>query len=113
MPIYVYQCDACNHGAEEFQKMSAEALTECPKCKRAQFHRVPCLAHTDLKEFGTPIELYSIALNDDEEIKEFMRKAPGVEVATDPADPMYGIPIARSRKQKLQALQAMQFTELN
>lgn len=111
MPIYVYQCDACQHGAEEFQKMSAEALTECPECKQAQYHRVPCLAHTDMKEFSTPIEMYSIALNDDEEIKEFMRKAPDVEVATDPNDPMYGVPIARSRKQKLNALKAMDYTE--
>ena len=111
MPIYSYRCEACKHGTEEFQRMADVALTECPKCKQAQYHRVPCLAHTDLKEFSSPIEMYSIALNDDEEIKEFMRKAPGVDIATDPNDPMYGIPIARSRKQKLTALKAMQYTE--
>ncbi|MGN0920644.1 MAG: FmdB family zinc ribbon protein [Cellvibrio sp.] len=32
MPIYDYQCGACAHQFEAFQKMSDAALTECPAC---------------------------------------------------------------------------------
>jgi hypothetical protein len=88
-------------------------LTICPKCQKPDYSKQIAQVATDLREFHTPIEMYSIALNDDDEIKEFKRRAPDVDVATDPRDEMYGIPIARSRKQKLQALKAMEFTELN
>lgn len=117
MPLYDYKCDHCGHEAkDEFQKITAPALSECPNCGVDDgnlYHRVPTLAHTDLKEFHDPIEMYSIALNDDQEIEEFVRKCPDVKIATDPRDPMYGVPIAASRKQKLDALKAVGFVETN
>jgi len=33
VPTYVYACKNCEHQFEILQKMSDEALTECPKCK--------------------------------------------------------------------------------
>jgi len=33
MPTYDYKCSNCNYTFENFQPMSAEPLTECPKCK--------------------------------------------------------------------------------
>ena len=33
MPTYDYQCLNCKYTFEYFQPMSAEPLTECPKCK--------------------------------------------------------------------------------
>ena len=33
MPIYGYKCRECNYEFEEFQKMSDEPLSECPKCQ--------------------------------------------------------------------------------
>ena len=33
MPIYEYQCQACGHEMEALQKMSDEALKQCPECK--------------------------------------------------------------------------------
>ncbi|MCK7523722.1 MAG: zinc ribbon domain-containing protein [Ignavibacteriales bacterium] len=33
MPTYDYKCSNCNYIFEYFQPMSAEPLTECPKCK--------------------------------------------------------------------------------
>lgn len=113
MPIYSYCCSNCQHADDEYQKMSSGSLTECPKCRAASYHRVPTLAHTDLKEFHTPIEMYSIGLNDDEEIRAFKAKCPDVDVATDPNDPLYGIPVARNRAQKKKALDAMGFVETN
>ena len=33
MPTYDYKCTNCNYTFEYFQSMTAEPLTECPKCK--------------------------------------------------------------------------------
>ena len=32
MPVYEYQCSACKHIEEAFQKISDAPLTVCPKC---------------------------------------------------------------------------------
>lgn len=32
MPTYGYQCNACNHTFEVFQKITDEPLQECEKC---------------------------------------------------------------------------------
>jgi putative FmdB family regulatory protein len=32
MPLYEYQCEACEHRFETIQKFSDAPLTECPKC---------------------------------------------------------------------------------
>jgi putative FmdB family regulatory protein len=40
MPTYEYQCDACEHGFEEFQSMSEAALTKCPKCGKKKLRRL-------------------------------------------------------------------------
>jgi putative FmdB family regulatory protein len=113
MPRYDYACSSCGHAAEEVHSIHLDSLTICPKCQKPDYSKQVVPITTDLREFHTPIEMYSIALNDDEEIKAFKKSAPDVDVSTDPRDEMYGIPIARSRKQKLQALKAMEFTEIN
>lgn len=113
MPIYCYQCDACGHEDEEFQHIREAALTVCPACQAREYRRVPTLPSTDLREFRKPIEMLSIALNTDEEIREFKQQCPDVEVSMDEADDLYGVPIARNRKQKLAALDAMGFEEKN
>lgn len=113
MPIYQYQCAGCSVEFDIFQKMSSDPLTDCLHCKApAMLHRVPTLPHTDLKEFHTPIEMHSIAMEDEQEIKDFIRKT-GVEVSLDPNDPNYGVPIARCRSQKCKALDAAGFAERN
>ena len=35
MPIYEYQCGACAHEFEALQKMSDDALVDCPECSKA------------------------------------------------------------------------------
>jgi putative FmdB family regulatory protein len=35
MPIYEYQCGDCAHEFEALQKMSDEALVDCPECSNA------------------------------------------------------------------------------
>src|SRR6266478_5047889 len=40
MPTYEYECDACKHNFDEFQSMSDERLTKCPKCGKKKLRRV-------------------------------------------------------------------------
>jgi putative FmdB family regulatory protein len=40
MPTYEYACDACRHEFEEFQSITAERLTRCPKCGRKKLRRL-------------------------------------------------------------------------
>ncbi|ADB17693.1 regulatory protein, FmdB family [Pirellula staleyi DSM 6068] len=40
MPTYDYECSACGHKFEEFQSISAELLTKCPKCKKKKLVRL-------------------------------------------------------------------------
>lgn len=39
MPTYEYVCDACKHAWEEFQSITAEALTKCPECRKKKARR--------------------------------------------------------------------------
>lgn len=40
MPNYDYQCNNCGYTFETFQTMSAEKLTECPKCHKHKLQRL-------------------------------------------------------------------------
>lgn len=111
MPLYDYKCDDCGGAAVEFQHMRDAALAVCSVCGGKNYHRVPSVPHTDMKDFTTPIEMMSIAMNDIDEIKAFKAKCPDVDVSGVVDDPMFGVPIARNRRQKLDALKAAGFQE--
>lgn len=40
MPTYDYVCDACEHKFEQFQSMTEDVLTKCPKCKKKKLRRL-------------------------------------------------------------------------
>ncbi|SHE91486.1 putative regulatory protein, FmdB family [Modicisalibacter ilicicola DSM 19980] len=40
MPIYEYQCKACDHRLEKLQKVSAAPLTQCPQCRQPELSRL-------------------------------------------------------------------------
>lgn len=40
MPTYEYECNACGHKFDELQSFSDTPLTQCPKCKKKQLHRL-------------------------------------------------------------------------
>jgi len=114
MPIYVYHCDECGHDMEEFQHIHDEPFSYCPACNCPDtFHRVPTLPHTDMKEFAKPIEMQSIGLAHQDEIDEFRKRNPDVEISSDLKNPLYGVPIARTRKEKLTILKKEGFQEAN
>jgi putative FmdB family regulatory protein len=40
MPIYEYQCQACNHQLEVMQKMADEPLKKCPECGKSKLQKL-------------------------------------------------------------------------
>ncbi|MES9816221.1 MAG: FmdB family zinc ribbon protein [Candidatus Thiodiazotropha sp.] len=52
MPIYEYRCEACDHQLEVIQKMSDQALSECPECKCNSLKKVISAAAFHLKGSG-------------------------------------------------------------
>lgn len=39
MPIYEYQCQACQHQLEALQKISDATLVDCPQCGKAELRK--------------------------------------------------------------------------
>ena len=109
MPDRTFVCPVCGHVSLEFQSLMDDTVPVC--CKQPMNRDYAADAdprRRPTQEFQKPIELYSIALNP-EEIPDFRRLCPGVEVAD--TGPLMGIPIARTRQQKLRALRTMGFEE--
>ena len=52
MPIYEYQCQACGHEFEAMQKMSEDALKQCPECGELQLKKMVSVAGFQLKGTG-------------------------------------------------------------
>ena len=40
MPIYEYRCDDCEHQFEALQKMSDDALLDCPACNQSALKKL-------------------------------------------------------------------------
>ena len=40
MPTYEYQCQACGHQLEAFQKITEDALKDCPACNKPSLERL-------------------------------------------------------------------------
>ena len=52
MPIYEYRCQSCGHELEALQKMSDEALVECPQCHQSSLVKKVSAAGFRLKGGG-------------------------------------------------------------
>ncbi len=52
MPIYEYVCAKCEHSMEAIQKMSDDALTDCPECGEAALKKKISAAGFRLKGGG-------------------------------------------------------------
>ena len=52
MPIYEYECTACRHQLEAFQKMSEAPLKECPECHKETLQKLVSAAGFQLKGTG-------------------------------------------------------------
>lgn len=40
MPTYEYKCEACGHGFEQFQSITAAPIKKCPKCGKNKVRRL-------------------------------------------------------------------------
>jgi putative FmdB family regulatory protein len=40
MPTYDYECDACGHHLELFQRITEDPLKKCPECKKNRLRRL-------------------------------------------------------------------------
>lgn len=52
MPIYEYRCEACGQALEVMQKLSDEALRDCPSCSRPALKKLISAAGFQLKGSG-------------------------------------------------------------
>ena len=52
MPIYEYQCQACEHELEKLQKLSDAPLSVCPRCGEAALRKKVSAAGFRLKGGG-------------------------------------------------------------
>lgn len=52
MPIYEYQCEACGHVFEAFQKMVDDPLKDCPECKKPELKKLISASAFRLKGDG-------------------------------------------------------------
>jgi putative FmdB family regulatory protein len=59
MPIYEYQCGACGHRFEEWQKMSDPPVRTCPKCKAKKVEKLISQTSFTLKGGGWYSDLYA------------------------------------------------------
>lgn len=114
MPLYSYHCFTCDHADDEYFKMDAAApIMVCPKCAAFNYIKQVSLCGTGLKQFHTPIEMYSVAEQDMNKIRDLQMKCPDAKISDDPRDPLYGVPVAPNRQAKLQVLKAQGFVERN
>ena len=40
MPTYDYECDACGHAWEMFQRIVEDPIKKCPECKKKKARRL-------------------------------------------------------------------------
>lgn len=52
MPTYEYQCTACGHHLEAFQKISDNPLVDCPNCKQQALKKLLSPSNFQLKGTG-------------------------------------------------------------
>lgn len=52
MPTYEYQCAACGHQLEAFQKITEEPLTDCPSCQKSALTKLISATNFQLKGTG-------------------------------------------------------------
>ena len=59
MPVYEYQCRACLHQFEEWQKIKDDPIKTCPSCSKDEVERLISQTAFQLKGGGWYKDLYS------------------------------------------------------
>ena len=61
MPIYEYECSACGHQFEEWQKISDPPIRKCPECGKRKVQKLISRNSFHLKGGGWYADAYSSA----------------------------------------------------
>ena len=111
MPEYCFRCPQCNKRVSVLRPMKDwDKPKSCPHCS-SYMGRDLAAEHTNSRStYKKPIEMFSVAV-DPEDISAFRQRNPGVDVAE--KGPLTGVPIARSRTEKLSILKNEGFHENN
>lgn len=115
MPLYTYRYTDAEGGTfDEFQHIREEAFT----LKDGRPVERTVQAFKPVTQYGEgsgtkPIEMTSIAVDSPEEVDEFRRRNPGTEISRNLNDPLFGIPVVKSRSEKLRVLNNEGFVETN
>lgn len=110
MPSHDHQCETCQREETVHNKVTEDPVW--PECCGEIMPRVYGTAHrTGI--FEKPIEMLSMAVDNESEIAGFRHRNPGVEISHDRANPNFGIPIARTRKEKMAILRHEGYEERN
>ena len=113
MPIYTYKI-ANGETRDIYQHINDDPLCEIdgwPAQRTVQAFK----PRTNYGEGSDtdPIRMLSIAVDSEEEVDAFRARNPGVEISRDRGSPLFGIPIAKSRSEKLRILGKEGYVERN
>lgn len=101
VPIHSFLCKNCGNLFADYFKLTSAVpeVKECPKCHfTSAFKEFPC-PHT-IKDFGKPVEMYSVAPVNPEDVEAFARSNPDIKLDTDPNSDMYGVPIVKNESER-------------
>lgn len=106
MPIYCFTCDSCGGKTDVLRSISVretDVRCSCDNLMTRDLGREQGRRGTG--EFHTPIEMFSVGMNADE-VPAFRQSLPNVEVRE-------GLPIVKTRQEKMQVLKYFGFQEVN
>ena len=97
MPIYEYQCTACGHQLEAFQKFSEEPLKDCPECHKPDLQKLISSSAFHLKGGGWYVtdirdkdKKPADATNDTAAVNKDSKAEPAAPASATPADKKTG-----------------------
>lgn len=86
MPIYEYLCDKCQHEFEREQRITAEPIKTCPKCKSRRVKKLISQTSFVLKGGGWYNDLYSSTKKDDKSVSSDSTPTASADAAKPKAD---------------------------
>lgn len=102
MPLYKFLCEDCGERFWEFEHIANP--TPEPRCCGEAMDRDYTGGHSVTGVFHKPIPMQSIGMAHQDEIDAFRVRNPDIEVSDDPDHPLFGVPLATTRQEKLRIL---------
>lgn len=112
--------DACSHLTQSMSHLKDAITPRCERCgqdtRRLEKQGIFAIGNGPRNltgRFDKPIEMMSVALDDDAAIADFRERNPTAEVSSTRGHPLYGVPIAHTRQEKMEILTNEGYAELN